>query len=237
VRPFLVFRCSKCRNFTNAPVGQKRRRCSYCGKIIDIKKAATALFETPQEASAAVKAYNASRGGEEFEKAVERSRERIMELMPVDKLKADDITDADGEGHSDGKRKRLMSLLRREASLRPCPLDRFEEACENNGLDWTWVEQRLQNLANSGSVIFPRPWSIRLIGGEKKEQESQDKPRDVSSEILAILEKRGGRLSVSEVIAHFERTGVSRTSVLSSLERLMQRSDIYEPKQGDVSLL
>lgn len=237
MRPFLVFRCSKCRNFTNAPVGQKRRRCSYCGKIIDIRKAATALFDTPEQASAAVKAYNASRGGDEFEKAVERSRARVRKLMPVDRLKADDITDVQEQGPPEGKRKSLMSVLRKEASNKPCLLDRFEEVCEDSGLDWTWVEEQLQNLANTGSVIFPRPWSIQMIGGEKKEKPKEEKVRDVSQDIIILLDKKGGRLSVNEVVTHFKKTGLSRVSVIGSLERLMQRGDIYEPKQGEVSLL
>lgn len=237
MRPFLVFRCSKCLNFTNAPVGQKRRRCSYCGKIIDIRKAATALFETPQEASAAVKAYNASRGGEEFEKAVERSRERVRKLMPVESLEADDITDTTEEGPPEGKRKRLMSLLKGEAASKPCALDRFEEVCERSGLDWTWVEEQLQNLANTGSVIFPRPWSIRLIVGGKKESTRDEKPRDITQEIIALLDRRGGKLPVNRLVVHFEEKGVSRESVLSSLDKLMQRGDIYEPRQGEVSLL
>jgi hypothetical protein len=237
LRPFLVFRCSKCQNFTNAPVGQKRRRCSYCGKIIDIRRSATALFDSPEQASMAVKAFNASRGGDEFEKAVERSRERIRKLMPSEELRTEDIVEESDRAPPEGKRKRLLALLRKEAGEKPCPLDRFENLCEQSGLEWGWVEDQLQNLANAGSVIFPRPWSIRIVGIEKKRLVVEEKAIDVSSEIMALLQQHGGRLRVGNIIGYFIKSGVSRSSVESSLERLMQRGDIYEPRQGEVSIL
>ena len=238
MRRFLVFRCSKCQNFTNAPVGQKRRRCSYCGKIIDIRKAVSALFDSPEEASLAVKAFNATRGGDEFEKAVERSRERIKKLLPLEEVGADSLTSEENDAPpSEGKRKRLMSLLKRSASESPCGLDKFETLCEESGLDWSWVEEQLQNLANSGSLIFPRPWSIRLVGFEKKEKKKGESEKDVGTSILRLLDERGGKLSVTEIVEYFEESGVTRASVESSLERLMQRGDIYEPQQGLVSLL
>jgi hypothetical protein len=237
LRPFLVFRCSKCQNFTNAPVGQKRRRCSYCGNIIDIRRAATALFDTPEQASLAVKAFNASRGGDEFEKAVERSRERIKKLMPAEEIRMVDIAEEKDPTPPEGKRKQLLALLRREAGEKPCALDRFEDICEQSGLEWGWVENQLQNLANAGSLIFPRPWSIRVVGMEKKQAAAEEKTVDVSSEILVFLQEHGGRLRVGNIIGHFGKSGVPRSSVESSLERLMQRGDIYEPRQGEVSIL
>ncbi len=238
MRRFLVFRCSKCQNFTNAPVGQKRRRCSYCGKIINITKAVAALFDSPEEAAIAVKAFNASRGGDEFEKAVEISRERIRKLLPPEEIRRDSLTQGEDESpQAEGKRKRLMSLLKSRASERSCPLDQFEGHCEAAGLEWAWVEEQLQNLANSGSLIFPRPWSIRMVGFEKKDKKESDDEKDVGTSIIRILDERGGRLRVSDIIEHFEEAGVTRTSIERSLERLMQRGDIYEPKQGEVSLL
>lgn len=155
--------CPNCRNFTNAPAGQKSRRCSYCGKIINITKAACAVFDSSEKAIVAVKEFNASRGGEEFNEAVERSRKRITELVPNNKLTAENLTSVIGTVPSGGKMKRLMGLLEKEASAKPCTLGRFEELCNTLALDWTWVEDQLMKLSNEGSLIFPRPWTIQLI--------------------------------------------------------------------------
>ena len=115
MKQFYVFMCPKCKGFTNAPAGQKRRRCSYCGSIIDITKANLALFDSPQQASEAVKLFNASKGGDEFKDAVERSHDRIRDLMPSEHVSAEDIT-SKGEGPApEGKRKRLMAILEKEA--------------------------------------------------------------------------------------------------------------------------
>ncbi|MHA1950984.1 MAG: hypothetical protein ACW987_14055 [Candidatus Thorarchaeota archaeon] len=115
MKQFFVFRCPKCKNFTNAPAGQKRRRCSYCGTIIDITKAACALFDSPAQASNAVKEFNATRGGDEFQKSVDRSRERVLSLMPKETVKVSDISDGEKIPKPPGKRKRLLTLLEREA--------------------------------------------------------------------------------------------------------------------------
>ncbi|MHA1576508.1 MAG: hypothetical protein ACTSU3_04035, partial [Candidatus Thorarchaeota archaeon] len=72
-------------------MGQKRRRCSYCGTIINISKAACALFDSPDAASTAVKMFNASKGGDDFEKAVDKSKDRIRTLMPVTRIGTDEL--------------------------------------------------------------------------------------------------------------------------------------------------
>ena len=238
MRPFLVFKCSKCRNFTNAPVGQKRRRCSYCGKIIDISKAAKAVFDTPEQASAAVKSFNASRGGDEFNKAVERSRSRVLALMPPEEIRAQDIADDDEDiAPSQGKRRTLISILQKEASGKPCPLDKIEQACIDAGLEWNWVEKQFQGLANSGEIIFPRPWTIQYVSDKKPETKKQGSDRDVTLDILVLLGEAGGRMSLKEIVAHFKKRGISEGSVEISLEKLMRNGDIYEPLAGHVSLL
>ena len=160
--------CSNCRNFTNAPAGQKSRRCSYCGKIINITKAACAVFDSSEKAIVAVKEFNASRGSEEFNEAVERSRKRIRELVPTDRLVAENLGSVVSTVPSEGKIKRLMSLLENEASAKPCTLGRFEELCNSLSFNWAWVENQLMKLSNEGSLIFPRPWTIQLVTESEK---------------------------------------------------------------------
>lgn len=227
--------CPKCKNFTNAPVGQKRRRCSYCGKIINITKAARALFDSPDAASTAVKEFNAARGGDVFEKAVERSRERVRALIPERQLRAEDISSGIDTPIPSGKRKRLMHLLEREAADNPCALGRIEGLCGAYQLDWSWVENQLTNLANHGTLIFPRPWLIQLVKSKTEKTKTSSNRMDVSDAILVLLEEKGKRLRVDQIIAHFQLGGVSQDSVMASLERLMREGGIFEPKPGVVS--
>jgi hypothetical protein len=229
--------CSKCHNFTNAPVGQKHRRCSYCGTIIDIGRSASALFDTPELASAAVKEFNASRGGDEFERAVERSRARVMALLPKERLRVEDISRKDGLSKLPGKRKRLMQLLQKKATSSPCSLDQIEELCQAHELDWKWVEGQLERLANDGTLTFPRPWSVQLVAKDDSITSKETTSRDVTDEILALLQGSETMLHVTDIISTLGEKGISENAVETSLERLMQKGDIFEPKSGYISLI
>ncbi|MFX0053880.1 MAG: hypothetical protein ACFFAX_05710 [Promethearchaeota archaeon] len=236
LKPFLVFRCSKCRNFTNAPAGQKKRRCSYCGHIIDISKAACALFDTPEKASTAVKKFNASRGGDSFLKAVEASKERVRGLLPPEKLSMKDVIDKSEEEIPSGKSKRLLELLKREASDSACSLDTIAELCPDYQLDWLWVEDQLNKLSNQGTLIFPRPWTVQLVGVPSKEK---TKPSlvDVTKEIVDWIQRKGGETELDDVVEHFEELGIPKESVEASLDRLMNQGVIYLPKAGLIGLV
>ncbi|MFW9888363.1 MAG: hypothetical protein ACFFER_09285 [Candidatus Thorarchaeota archaeon] len=236
LKPFLVFRCPKCRNFTNAPAGQKKRRCSYCGHIIDISKAACALFDSPEKASTAVKKFNASRGGDSFLKAVEVSKQRVRDFLPPEKLSVKDVLDKSEEELPTGKSKRLLELLEREASERACSLDRITELCLEYQLDWSWVEDQLNKLSNLGTLIFPRPWTVQLVGVKPK-KETRLSPVDVTKEIVDWILERGGEAEVIDVVEHFEELGISKESVESSLDRLMNQGLIYLPKMGLIGLV
>lgn len=237
MKRFVVFMCSKCRGFTNAPFGQKRRRCSYCGSIINITKANLALFDSPQQASEAVKAFNASKGGDEFNDAVERSRERVKDLMPSEHVSAEDITSKDDEPAPVGKRRRLMAILEKEAREKSCSLDRLEELATEAGLAWSWVEKTVESLSNNGALIFPRPWTVQLVIVEDADVPTQLSNKDVSSEIVDLLKRKGGPIRVDELVKHFKQAGISEASVDSSLERLLRNGDIYQPSASSVNLV
>jgi len=225
VKQFYVFMCSKCKGFTNAPAGQKRRRCSYCGSIIDITKANLALFDSPEQASTAVKEFNASKGGDEFKESVERSRERVKALMPSEQVNADDIT-SKGEQPAP-----------KEARGKSCSLDRLEELTSADGLAWSWVEKEVESLSTNGALLFPRPWTVQLVTLDQAELPTQISSKDVSSEIIELLKRRGGQLKVDEIIQYFHQEGVSEASVDSSLERLMRNGDIFQPSASSISLV
>jgi hypothetical protein len=229
--------CSQCKGFTNAPAGQKRRRCSYCGSIIDITKANLALFDSPDRASAAVKEFNASKGGTDFKDAVERSRERVKALMPSEHVSTDDITSKEDQSAPEGNRRRLMAILEQEARGKPCSLDRLEEVTTAGGLSWAWVEKQVERLSNSGTLLFPRPWTVQLVVTEEAELPSQFSSKDVSTEIIELLKKHGGSLKVDEIVRCLEQEGISESSVDSSLERLLRNGHIFQPTTSSVSLV
>jgi len=229
--------CSKCRNFTNSPVGQKRRRCSYCGKIIDIAKANRALFDGPKQALIAVKEFNAARGGDEFQKAVEQSRERIQSLMPDEPVDVDKITSDDEQVVLPGKRARLMTILEEEAKDKPCTLGRLEELCIDQGLSWVWVEKTIQSLSNAGALIFPRPWEVLLVETTKDTSPKNATRYDVTEEIISFLKTHERKARVIDIIRYFEGRGITEDSVNNSLEQLLRSGDIFQPIVGYVSLV
>lgn len=227
--------CSKCRNFTLAPSGQKRRKCSYCGKIINIGKAACAVFDGHDAASNAVKEFNAAKGGDEFEKAVERSREKLHALMPSESIKIEDTSDNHELSQASGKGARLMLLLQKEANT-PCALGKLEEMCTLYQLDWSWVEKQLLKLSNSGQVIFPRPWQVQIVGQLEQEPDVGQSIVDVSTDILMLLDENKS-MKVSDLWEHFKARGITQESVDQSLEALMKKGEIYEPSQGTVKMV
>lgn len=218
-------------------MGQKRRRCSYCGTIIDITKANCALFDSPEQALVAVKEFNAARGGDEFQKAVERSRERYRSLLPDEPVDVEKIRTDEAQPILLGKQARLMTILNEEAMERPCALDRLEELCSANDLSWEWVEKTVQVLSDSGALIFPRPWEVQLVQAVDDAAPGQRVTKDVTSEIISFLRARKRKVRVDEIVEHFRKIGVQEESVESSLERLMRSGDIYQPSVGYVGLV
>ncbi len=169
--------------------------------------------------------------------AVERSRERIKSLLPPQDIDAKDISDDGKQSPPQGKRRTLMTLLEREARKKPCSLDRLEEISTNEGLEWAWVEKQIESLANTGALIFPRPWTIQLVIHDVDDDETVGSSKDVSNEIVSLLRDKGGELSVAEIMDYFIEKGVSESSVENSLERLMRSGDIFQPKPRLVKII
>jgi DNA replicative helicase MCM subunit Mcm2 (Cdc46/Mcm family) len=194
------------------------------------------LFDSPEKASAAVKEYNASRGGDAFHKSVEASKERVKVLLPSEKLSVKDVVGKSDDDMPSGKTQRLLKLLEKEASESECSLDRIAEICPTYQLDWRWVEDQLNKLANRGILIFPRPWTVKLV-----DSPTEDKAKvplvDVTKDILLRLQELGGEARVDDVIEHFEQMGILQESVEASLDRLMNQGAIYVPKTGTIGLV
>jgi hypothetical protein len=229
--------CPKCKNFTTAPAKQKRRRCSYCGHIIDISKAAQAVFETPEMAAAAVREFNASRNGDKFERAVKRSREKLRDLLPSEVIDSQGLIEMDESAQPAGKRRRLMRLLEAEAKENVCTLDRLAQLSPEYQLNWQWVEEQINTLSNQGVLIFPKPWTVQLVPTAARETQVPTTSVDASKEIMAFLERQGGRAEIAEIVGHFHGQGVSEDSVEMSLNRLMKMGLVYEPNPGLVGLV
>jgi len=127
--------------------------------------------------------------------------------------------------------------LDKEARGKSCSLDRLEELTSEDGLAWSWVEKQVESLSTNGVLIFPRPWTVQLVITEEAELPTQLANKDVSSEIVELLKRKGGPIKVNELLQHFEQEGISESSVDSSLERLLRSGDIYQPTASSVSLV
>jgi hypothetical protein len=193
------------------------------------------LFDTPEQASAAVKEFNASRGGDAFHKVVEASKERVKALLPLKKLSAKDVVDKSGYDLPSGKIQRLLKLLEKEASEEDCSLDRIAEICPEYQLDWHWVEDQLNKLSNRGILIFPRPWTVKLVDSPEKTVKTPIV--DVTKEILLRIEELGGEAKVDDMIEYLIQLGFSHESIEASLNRLMNQGVIYVPNPGTIGLV
>jgi hypothetical protein len=130
-----------------------------------------------------------------------------------------------------------MRLLETEAKESSCTLDRLAQLAPEYGLNWRWVEEQINKLSNQGVLIFPKPWTVKLVSAAVEETQEPTATIDASMEIVAFLEELGRKASVTEIIEHFEGQGVSQNSVEMSLNRLMKRGLLYEPYPGQVSLV
>jgi hypothetical protein len=234
LKKYFVFMCSKCKHFTLAPTNQKSRRCSYCGSIINIEKATKALFDSPDQATEAVKQFNA-KGSDDFEKAVERSRERIRSLVPRERIEIKSFET--GSELPPGKTKRLMKLLEVEAKEDSISLGKIESLCEQYQLEWSWVEMQLTKLSNAGVIIFPKPWTVKLVPTTESNLEEKKRQVDVSKDIILILQKHRKEMTLQEFVDIFNQKGVSKISVESSLAKLLRDGEIYEPRPNTIALV
>ena len=236
MRPYLVFMCPRCRHFTTAPLGQKRRMCSYCGKIIDISKASTALFDSPEAAAQAVRLYNAGESSE-FQEAVERTRDRIRHLLPPEGAQRDEIPPSGADDTlPSGKTQRLLLMLQDLAQEQPCGLDKIEEACPRYGLQWNWVERQIEKMISSGDLFSPRPWTVRYIGSGQTRKKRQRR-EDVTKTILALVREHGGSMSVQEIVTIVGSRNVPEDAILDSLDRLLNEGWVFEPRKGIIKIV
>jgi len=75
-----------------------------------------------------------------------------------------------------------------------------------------------------------------LVVAEDKDSENVA-VRDVTVDILALLSESNESIRMIDLIKRFEEKGISETSVVSSLEKLMQRGKIFEPRSGHVRMV
>ncbi|MGV9103512.1 MAG: hypothetical protein ACOC3C_05300, partial [Candidatus Thorarchaeota archaeon] len=118
-----------------------------------------------------------------------------------------------------------------------CSLERIEKLCEEYKLEWSWVEEQISKMSNEGDLIFPRPWSVQMVGRIEDDEESTKRDVDVSDEIVEMLRKRDGSANLDDIIKYFHQKGVSESSVESSLEKLMRNGHIFAPSRSKISLV
>jgi len=77
---------------------------------------------------------------------------------------------------------------------------------------------------------------VQLVVTDDLTKSNESASKDVTVEILALLQGSKKMVKVFDIITKFGEQGISEKSVESSLEKLMQKGEIFEPKSGYVSL-
>ena len=113
----------------------------------------------------------------------------------------------------------------------------LEELSVRANLEWAWVEKQLTAMANGGVLIFPRPWTVKLVKLPDSTSDSEEPVQDVSKEIILLLKQHQDGLGIEDIVAHFKEQDVNSISVISSLEKLMSAGEIYEPRRGHVQMI
>lgn len=241
---FLVFKCPKCGAFLYAPINQKTRRCTYCNHIIKINPNECQIANSIEEASKLVKKYNASKNTDEFIMAVEASRDSIREIYDYLNSQSSSASSRPTEYISGGKSRTFWSLLVKFAKV-PISLDKFREITERHKLDWLWVSESLEKLAQDGVIIFPRPWEILLVSDDGlpgiKEENNKGSNRKSSKSlerlIVEFLEAHNMPIKKSEIIREIEKYGFESQEIQKSLDKMKAKGIIYEPKIEWISLV
>ena len=233
---FYIIRCPKCGHYTYAPTKQKTRLCVYCQRIFKINPLNAIFVNDAATAQTRVKFYQTGKHQKEFLVAVEKSRDKIKSLIPVEALDLDQLQDTELRIQPASTRRReLESILHLKARKSPLDLQDLEQECHKIGIPWHWAVQQIENLIRSGHLISPKPWQIRLITDEPMTTDTE--ARRVSPTILArkigdILREAGGSLSPDGIIARLEEEEVSSEGFEEALVLLRNQGYVLKTAKG-----
>ncbi|MFW9830333.1 MAG: hypothetical protein ACFFD8_00945 [Candidatus Thorarchaeota archaeon] len=234
---FYIIRCPNCGRYTYAPMRQKTRLCVYCQRIFKINPLNAIYVTDAETARARVKLYQAGKHHQEFMKAVEKSRTSIQSLLPEESVKINELRDEIKDSQPVSSRRReLERILYQHARTAEMNLQSLEEECHKAGIPWEWATQQIEALIQSGQIIAPKPWQIRLVVTE--ESITIEPPSKISSTKLArklgeIIRSAQKPLSHKELLQRLPQESLSSLDVDEALNMLRVQGYILKTASGD----
>jgi len=238
---FVVFRCPVCGKFTYAPLGQKTRLCSFCGKIIRIDARHAIVTDDAKQASLLVKRYNLKGGEKSYLEALKSQKEELLNLIEEGKHLLESLPEGK-TAVSSSKARRMFSMLK-ENCINPINIDELKELCKKYNLEWDWVREQLEILAREGTVIFPKPWLLQYISDEYVEGYVPEKKtlqkrnslyqmKNLRKVLTSILRERIEPISYTELVEILKAKGFTLTEIEEAVRKLSMEGLLMEPRPG-----
>ncbi len=233
---FYIIRCPKCGRFTYAPTRQKTRLCVYCQRIFRINPLGAVFVADAVTARTKVKFFQTGKHHREFMALVEKSREKIQSLIPVENVDLEQLQDSEHRIQpASARRREFERILHQKARKKPLDLHVLEEECLKSGIPWDWATQQIESLIRSGHIISPKPWQVMLIVDDKASADKEARrvsPTRLARIIGNILRNSGNSLSYDELVTRLEEQAVSNVGTEEALDLLRNQGYILKTAQG-----
>jgi len=238
---FVVFRCPVCGKFTYAPLGQKTRLCSFCGKIIRIDARQAIVVEDARQASFLVKRYNLKGGEKNYLETLKAQKKELLNLIE----EVEEVPESSYEGKevASSSKTRRMFIMLKENCTNPINIDELRELCKKYNLEWDWVREQLEVLSKEGTVIFPKPWLLQYISDENvegyvpKKRPSRKKNslyqvKNLRKALANVLKDKNEPVSYDELVEILKAKGFTLEEIEETVRKLSMEGLLIEPKPG-----
>lgn len=221
-KKYAVLICPICKHYTYSSINIKNRICPYCGKIIDARKHIIKILDTAKDASLVVRTLNLKNRKTKAISDIEIG----FSISPSKKAsRTEDIKNF----------KQLIFLLRTHAKTMPISIDAFLDICVEDGLDASWVKERLERLANEGLLVYPRPWELQYFQDSENSTNERNKKLKYSklyTRIVSILRKNKNGLTLEKIYKLLDDTSISIVELEKALKRLLDEGELFSPKNN-----
>jgi hypothetical protein len=233
---FYIIRCPQCGRYTYAPTRQKTRLCVFCQRIFKIDPLNAIFEEDATTARTRVKLYQTGKHHEEFLAAVEKSRETIRALIPETTIGVEKLHEEKPERLPVSSRRREFErILHQQAQDAPVDLQVIEEVCDKAGIPWNWAAKQIQMLIQSGHLIAPKPWQIRLVSRDLPSDEAPHKSGNITviaQKIGELLRRASLPLTATEIVEQLGHEAVTRDNIEKTLDLLRTQGYILKTTEG-----
>lgn len=230
---YYIIRCPKCGRYTYAPIRQKTRLCVYCQRIFKVNPLNAQYVKQAEIARTRVKVYQTGKHHEEFQVAVEQSRDKVKSLLPSKEISAKSLQEKARILPSSARRRVFETILHKYAGKEAVDLQIFEEECQKAGLPWSWASQQLEGLIRSGDIICPKPWQIRLVTSETFDSnisEGQYTQSKLARRIGEIIRYAGTPVTHTQILQQFEKESIDISQIKQALEMLKNQGYIFKSR-------